>query len=706
MNDEEVNIVEEALQEDAKKNYIPQFKMYTESRIPVAKVEGKLWKSRLEQCKNAMKDVTEHWDKALRYFNIDHVGYRLSEQDSTTVENASVNKLKEEHKCKENLIYANIMGMLPNLYSQNPSIEVSPNVNDDYSEQTCTVLERLVNVILSKRVNPGVNMQPKARKAIINSMITNRGVIKIGWTNKITTNNDTLMQLDDIRQKLLKAKDVKEIEKLEGQLIALNEMVDFSDPSCLYVQHIQPVDLFVDPSAQEQDGSDAKWMMERTFLPTEWLIAKFGIDKKDQDTMSVYKPTHILKTGKEDSDDNYKDVLNNNRFNDNYGYDNTESYKKAQLTECFWIWDKTKRRVLLYSSADWDYPIWVYDDPYKLQEFFPYYILNLTESPNSTLCHGEVSLYLDQQDEVNMINAKLHGMREFGFNHYLFNTNSQIPIKQIQDWANGGESIVGISLPEGVKFEDVLFAGQQPYDKNQILYDKSDLFRQIDAASGTDAVTRSGEYKTNTTNMAIQTYMAGKNAKMDDKRDIIERWLGQIGFGMIQLLLEFMTTEQVSEILGQDVGSMWRNFAPEEIRTNFSLTVVGGSTLRPNSVVKQQQALQLTQLLGQFASSTPMVVVVMLKMLARSFDNFVIKQEDIQMIIDSIQQQLMAQQQQQQSQADLAQQKANTEVVNQANQIQQASQLPESVQNTILNQVMNQQPTPPVANNGVENNIY
>ena len=52
--------------------------------------------------------------------------------------------------------------------------------------------------------------------------------------------------------------------------------------------------------------------------------------------------------------------------------------------------------------------------------------------------------------------------------------------------------------------------------------------------------------------------------------------------------------------------------------------------------------------------------------------------------------------QNQQAQAQLANEKANTEVVDQAAQIQQSQELPESVQNTILNNVM-QQPAEPAA---------
>ena len=54
--------------ENTEKNdgeYIPQYRMVGNSRILVSKTEGKLWQTRLNQAKTSMKDVENHWEKAL-----------------------------------------------------------------------------------------------------------------------------------------------------------------------------------------------------------------------------------------------------------------------------------------------------------------------------------------------------------------------------------------------------------------------------------------------------------------------------------------------------------------------------------------------------------------------------------------------------------------------------------------------------------------
>jgi len=72
------------------------------------------------------------------------------------------------------------------------------------------------------------------------------------------------------------------------------------------------------------------------------------------------------------------------------------------------------------------------------------------------------------------------------------------------------------------------------------------------------------------------------------------------------------------------------------IRTTFTPRVVGGSTLKPTSRAKKEQALQISQIIGQFTRATPIAAVVALKVLATAFDNAVISQTDWELIYKGI----------------------------------------------------------------------
>ena len=74
----------------------------------------------------------------------------------------------------------------------------------------------------------------------------------------------------------------------------------------------------------------------------------------------------------------------------------------------------------------------------------------------------------------------------------------------------------------------------------------------------------------------------------------------------------------------------------QTIRTTFTPRVVGGSTLKPTSRAKKEQALQISQIIGQFTRATPIAAVVALKVLSQAFDNVVVSQEDWELIYKGI----------------------------------------------------------------------
>jgi hypothetical protein len=66
------------------------------------------------------------------------------------------------------------------------------------------------------------------------------------------------------------------------------------------------------------------------------------------------------------------------------------------------------------------------------------------------------------------------------------------------------------------------------------------------------------------------------------------------------------------------------------------MRVVGGSTIKPTSRAKKQEAIEAGQVIGQFADAAPVTVEIMLKMFEQAFDEIVIKDEDWERIRESI----------------------------------------------------------------------
>ncbi|MGD9715240.1 MAG: hypothetical protein AB7V46_24765, partial [Thermomicrobiales bacterium] len=142
--------------------------------------------------------------------------------------------------------------------------------------------------------------------------------------------------------------------------------------------------------------------------------------------------------------------------------------------------------------------------------------------------------------------------------------------------------------------------------------------------------------KTNTTNQAVNTYNSVTSMRLDDKIDAIEDFIGEILHNMAMLCAANMEQQQVAEIIGDKLAMDWQRYAPRELAARFNMRVVGGSTQKPTSSTKKQEAMTLGQVLGQFASASPKALVVFLQVLRNAFDDTLIREDDWNSIIESI----------------------------------------------------------------------
>jgi hypothetical protein len=146
------------------------------------------------------------------------------------------------------------------------------------------------------------------------------------------------------------------------------------------------------------------------------------------------------------------------------------------------------------------------------------------------------------------------------------------------------------------------------------------------------------QFKTNTNKDAVNANVGASNMRVDEKSDQIEDWIGQIYWGIAQLCLMNMPKETVTDLIGE-AGESWQNISPDEIR-RMSQRVVGGSTKKPTSQAKKEEALEFGQVLGQFVQAAPgPAMKIMLQVMEKAFDEVTMREEDWQELSEAIQQQ-------------------------------------------------------------------
>jgi hypothetical protein len=621
----------------------PLYQMVGDSKIPVSKSYGKLWKYRLGQGKQARRKngVETAWDEAVRYFNNDQSSHRRDGDDDGAGVVRSGNgrnalSVGAEHTETENIVFSNTVSVLPTLYARNPTVTIDSNTEDEDEKPIAKTCEKLINTLFSKKSAPGINLKPRVRRATLHTMLMNQGWLEIGYTLKENSSEQALEEIQKLSKELENAKDGKAIEEIEGKLMALEKKIDLLQASGPWCKCVHPKDIVIDPAAELDDLSQhCNWVMRRDMLPLNFVKACYLKD----DEHYIYEPTHIIKSSHEDGT-GHEELSSFSLFEGNdkseYGYDDDEAFESAKYLECWYVWDKTTRRVFLYSAKDWTWPLWVWDDPYKLSRFFPFYSISFYDPIEGVHAKGEVSYYLDQQDAINDINTIQHKARNWAALKILFDKNATDQ-QSVEAFLRGNDvNVLGIDLQEDKKIGDVISGTPHPSLNFLQMFDKSGQYAAIDRISSVNATIRGEQYKTNTTNENARRYELATGTRIDDKTDRITDVIGEVAKGILEMCVQHMSRQEVHDLIGAKFAQYWTNMDVRTFNSKFSLEIIGGSTQKPTSQVKKEMALEIGQILGQFTQVSPIVLLVMLRVLSRAFDEVVIEDQEWQMIIDSI----------------------------------------------------------------------
>jgi hypothetical protein len=620
----------------------PIYRMIGESKIPVSKHRGPLWRSRYDQGKSAMSKNVDAWNEAYRYYRHDHT---RNNTPSRGEENASSGKsLAGTFDSTENLVFANVSALVPLLFTKNPDAEFTCEDKED--EPRARTVERLVNTLASKKTTPGLNLKRKVKRNIVSTSLTNIGWFEVGYTLREQSSEAALEEVQKLSTELEKAQSQKDIKEIEGKLLALEQTIDMLTPAGPWVKVRRPDQIIVDPTSTDLDLSGpCNWVMIEDLMYTALLRAKFGRKKPGTDEWeSVFSPSNVIKAGvspdqgERGQTDNFQLFSYSTSEHSKYGYADQASFLAAQMTKVVYVWDKVTRRVELYNCNDWSYPLWVWDDPYALDQFFTVVPMEFHTDPISMYAKGEVTYYLDQQDDINIINNEWAKVRKFAAGKVVYDKNSLKDGSMLESLIAGtlDTNTLGVDLPEGKKIGDVLGPLLPPSAEAIKFFDKKPVLEAIDRLSGVASVQRGVEYKTNTTNKAIESYESQIQTRADEKMDAIEDSVGTVLWLIAQMCMQFMDKEEVSVILGDKFAGDWEKMDAQAIRSTFTPRVVGGSTLKPTSRAKKEQALQISQIIGQFTRATPIAAVVALKVLSQAFDNVVVSQEDWELIYKGI----------------------------------------------------------------------
>jgi hypothetical protein len=604
---------------------VPMYQVYADSKIPVSKAYGSLWRTMIDSSLKANELIYEAWEQCFSYYNNHQV--KIQSSSKGTFSRGDIT---------ENVVYSNVNVMLPAVYGRDPDIAV--NTTDKEDEKFAECAHNLLNALLKGKNL--LNCKPKVKKAVGVALMTNYGVLKLDYVLKADSSDSAMQSLMEVTQEIEKAKNAKALENAYGKLAAIESVVNVFESGGPKLKNVMAKNLVIDPVSEMPDGTDAGWMAERCFIPTNFLKHKFTRKGEDKDCYYyIFKPSHkaVFTSGSGNTkDDAYGLVLETlgaeTSFQEN---EEVGGYRSLYYTECWMVWDKATRRTALFAADDWTYPLWVWDNYTKTTRFFPYFIIGFGLSTGQTTTVGEVSYYLDQQDEINQINRQVSRIRNSIFNFFFYNSNklSQADAELLMQAVKRGfvdeQSVVGVKVPEGSKIGDVFEALAPPSLQYEALFNKEPTINSINRISNTSDAIRGVQYKTNTNEASVQSYQDAARMSVGAKIEVVEDVMADLCKALLEQCVQNMSKLEVEGLIGKKLSEGWQNMSLEEYNKRFALDIVPGTSEKPNSVFKKKEAIQVAQAIGQFASAAPMTSMkVALRVLEQAFTEVVIKPED------------------------------------------------------------------------------
>src|SRR5215471_161815 len=606
------------------KKVAPAYQMYPGSRIPVTKAYGSLWRTKIEATLRANELIYESWEQCFAYYN-NHQN-RASESSKGVFHRGDVT---------ENIVYSNINVLLPAVYGQDPDIAV--NTTDKEDEEFAECAHALLNALLKGKNL--LNCKPKVKKAVGVALMTNYGVLKLDYVLKSDSQDSVMQELMQVTKDIETAKNQKALENAYGKLAAIEAIVDVFEPGGPKLKNVLSKNLVVDALAEMPDGTDATWMAERCYIQTSYLKYKFTRKDKENCWYYIFKPTHkaVFAEGSGNQKDDAFGLVLQTLSGEQTAQENDEvgTYRDMYFTECWLVWDKATRRTTLFAADDWTYPLWVWDNYTKTSRFFPYFIIGFGLSTGQTATVGEVSYYLDQQDEINQINRQVARIRNSIFNFFFYNAHkisqadAEVLMQAIKRGFVDEQAVVGVKVPEGAKIKDCFEALEPPSLQFEALFNKEPTMSAINRISNTSDAIRGTQFKTNTNEASVQSYQDAARMSVGAKIEVVEDVMADLCKSLLEQCVQNMTQDEVIGYVGKKIGAAWKNMSIDEFNTQFALDIVPGTAEKPNSIFKKKEAVQVVQAIGQFASAAPITSMkVALRVLEQAFTEVVIKPED------------------------------------------------------------------------------
>ena len=472
-----------------------------------------------------------------------------------------------------NLVYSTVNIIVPSIVVNYPKITVTARKEQDVAR--AMTVEAMSNYNWVR-----YNVHEEVKLVIRDFVMFGHGIAKVTWSfneEEIELDRDEYrMTVQQALDEMISARNEAERMGLgvtfptEDEVISsapTTKMVVVADhPS---VERVSPFDIYVDPDATR--FKNARWIAQRMYVPLE-------VAKKNED----WNP-RARKKLKSDQDTTF---------------DGEERGKASEFVVVWEYYDLIEGTMCVFADGCDEFLIEPDETPLPFKH--PFVFAQNYVVPEKLYPIGDVEAVVPLQMELALTRTQMINDRKRSRRMYMYKPDEIGPdgLEALMSADDNAMIPVAYDGPLGDVLAPVQTTPLPPEFYNQTAM----IMDDVNLTTGVNEYQRGtvSEIRRTATEASMIQDMA--NARSADKLALIELFISELARRTVQLAQEFLTTEQIARIVGDDGVTTWVPFDRESIEGEFDFQVEAGSTRPINESQKRQSAMQLMDAMSPFIS--------------------------------------------------------------------------------------------------------
>ena len=478
-----------------------------------------------------------------------------------------------------NLVFSTVNIIVPSVVVNYPKITVTARKAED--EQAAATVEAMCNYNWQR-----YNVHEELKLVIRDFVLFGHGIAKVTW---VLREEEVEMDRDEyaagVQQALLEVQQGRaqaetnglgvtfpSDDEVAGAAPTTKVVVTADHPS---VERISPFDIYVDPDSPR--FKTARWIAQRMYVPIEVARENEDWDKRARKKL---KPTAMSEAKRDQKTE----------------FDGEVRGKEAEFVVVWEYYDLVNKEMCVFAEGCDEFLVEPDESPLPFAHPFVFALNYII--PEKLYPLGDVESVVPLQMELALTRTQMINDRKRFRRMYMYKPDEIGPdgLEALLSADDNAMIPVDYDGPLSDVIAPVTTTALPPEFYNQTAM----IMDDVNLTTGVNEYQRGTMSEIRRTATEANMIQDMANARSADKLALVEQTISELARRTVQLAQEFLTTEQIARVVGEDGAAMWTPYTTEDIQGEFDFQVEAGSTRPLNESQKRQSALQMMDALAPF----------------------------------------------------------------------------------------------------------